>query len=97
MVFILAAVFRIVSSLVSKWDPFSGAFKFGNNHKSQGACLESGMVGERLEFYIWPNKCVINWESVRGVVVTQLPIFRRPHVWSFVLHVRNLFSIQPHG
>ena len=33
----------------------------------------------------------------RGIVVIQLPIFHRPHVRSFALHVWNVFSIQALG
>jgi hypothetical protein len=29
--------FRMMSSRLSKWEPFSGLFNFGNNQKSQGA------------------------------------------------------------
>ena len=57
MVVFSAAVFCIISFLLSKWYSFNVILNFGNDQKSQKKpCLESRDVGQWLEFHVFTKE-----------------------------------------
>jgi hypothetical protein len=67
-------VFRMMSSWLSKWEPFSGLFNLGNNQNHKELCLENVEPGEQLECRVWPGNSGSGVMNELGIVVMQLPI-----------------------
>ena len=68
MVFIISVAFCIISSLVSKRDPFSDVFNFWNNQKSQGVMSREQGGWRTTAISCLAKKCWINWDECAGAL-----------------------------